>query len=545
MVINGQITGAGKLFVYERVGGIENLTLTSGANDWTGGMEIERGSVRLGSTGTLGSGAVTIDSGAMLGVWAPTAVTLANNFVLNSMGLAQNLGAINHDGGAGLVTLNGSITLASDSRIGVGGVSWNQMLINGQITGAGKLFVYENLYPGLRLTNGANNWSGGTEIENGRMDVTASGALSSGTVTVDSNATVTVWAVTNPVTLANNFVLNSMGLETNRGAINHDGGSGLVTLTGTITLATDSRIGCGGASWNNMLVSGQITGPGKLSIYESTTSVDETLPPPWTNLVSTVLTLTGANNYSGGTEIENGIVNVQNTSGSGTGSGAVTVKSGAALGANGIISGAITVQSGGGLGGKGIISGAVTVNSGGTLAPGNFDIGRLTINNTLTLDAGSLTVMEINKTAGTNDSAAGLTAVNYDGTLTVTNLGGTFVGGENYQLFSATSYNGNFSATNLPALDPGLKWVWTPTTGTLSTTASYATTSTNISYSVSGSTLTLTWPGSHLGWYAQSNSVNVADTSYWFNIAGSETATNLIITIDPAAPKVFYRLKMP
>jgi hypothetical protein len=82
-------------------------------------------------------------------------------------------------------------------------------------------------------------------------------------------------------------------------------------------------------------------------------------------------------------------------------------------------------------------------------------------------------------------------------------------------------------------------------TNTLVIVASYATTPTNILYSVSGNTLALTWPGSHLGWYAQSNSVNLADTNYWFDIAGSQSATNLNITINPASPEVFYRLRLP
>jgi len=72
-----------------------------------------------------------------------------------------------------------------------------------------------------------------------------------------------------------------------------------------------------------------------------------------------------------------------------------------------------------------------------------------------------------------------------------------------------------------------------------------ATNPTNLSFTISASTLTLTWPGSHLGWYAQSNSVNLADTNFWFNIPNSQLATNLVITINPAAPKVFYRLRYP
>ena len=64
------------------------------------------------------------------------------------------------------------------------------------------------------------------------------------------------------------------------------------------------------------------------------------------------MTLTGTNTYSGGTTVSAGTLLVNNTTGSGTGTGAVTV------------------GSGGTLGGSGKVTGATTLNSGGTIAPG-------------------------------------------------------------------------------------------------------------------------------------------------------------------------------
>jgi fibronectin-binding autotransporter adhesin len=71
------------------------------------------------------------------------------------------------------------------------------------------------------------------------------------------------------------------------------------------------------------------------------------------------------------------------------------------------------------------------------------------------------------------------------------------------------------------------------------------TTPTNITYSVSGNVLTLTWPGSYLGWYAQSNAQSVTSPSSWFDIPGSQSATNLTITINPGRSNVFYRMHLP
>jgi autotransporter-associated beta strand protein len=81
------------------------------------------------------------------------------------------------------------------------------------------------------------------------------------------------------------------------------------------------------------------------------------------------LALKRRSNYTGGTTIESGNLVVDNTVGSGTGSGPVQVIGGA-------------------LGGNGIIGGPVTIGTGrvgrGILAPGINAVGLLTIENTLT-----------------------------------------------------------------------------------------------------------------------------------------------------------------
>jgi fibronectin-binding autotransporter adhesin len=87
------------------------------------------------------------------------------------------------------------------------------------------------------------------------------------------------------------------------------------------------------------------------------------------------LVLSGPNTYSAGTTVSNGTLRVNNTSGSGTGSGP------------------LGVEAGGTLGGTGIVAGAVTIRNGGTLAPGN-SVGTLTLGS-LTLDPGSDLQIEI------------------------------------------------------------------------------------------------------------------------------------------------------
>jgi autotransporter-associated beta strand protein len=149
--------------------------------------------------------------------------------------------------------------------------------------------------------------------------------------------------------------------------------------------------------------------------------------------------LTAANSYSFGTTVSAGRMLVNNTSGSGTGSGAVTVN-------------------GGILGGTGTIAGAVTVNSGGTIAPG-VSIGTLTLNTPPTFNGTNF--MEINRNGGTPLADKILLTsgtLHYGGTLVVSNTGATLTGGEVFTNFSASSYSGAFGTTVLPPLSTGLNW---------------------------------------------------------------------------------------
>ncbi|MGH8094212.1 MAG: autotransporter-associated beta strand repeat-containing protein, partial [Chthoniobacterales bacterium] len=91
-----------------------------------------------------------------------------------------------------------------------------------------------------------------------------------------------------------------------------------------------------------------------------------------TKIGSGTLTLSGTNLYTGGTTISAGALVVSNKSGSGTGTGAISVNAGT-------------------LGGSGIISGAVTVSANGVLAPahGTTTQATLTIQSSLTFSASS------------------------------------------------------------------------------------------------------------------------------------------------------------
>jgi autotransporter-associated beta strand protein len=129
--------------------------------------------------------------------------------------------------------------------------------------------------------------------------------------------------------------------------------------------------------------------------------------------------LTGSNTYNGGTTVSNGTLLVNNTTGSGTGTGAVMVVSGAALGGNGFIGGPVTVD--------------------GTLTPGS-SVGTLTVSNNLVVNAGAVLAYALGTTSDRTVVSGNLTL---GGTLNVTNSGGFGVG--SYTLFTyggTLGYNG-------------------------------------------------------------------------------------------------------
>jgi hypothetical protein len=200
------------------------------------------------------------------------------------------------------------------------------------------------------------------------------------------------------------------------------------------------------------------------------------------------------------------------------------------------------VQNGGTLGGIGSLMSPVTVESGGTLSPGD-SIGTLTVANTLTLSGGSTSFFEVDAGTLVHDMVAGLSSVSYGGTLVISNTSSTpFVAGSSFQLFSAASpATGAFTAIVPATPGPGLLW----DTSELASRGILKVTAPSLGFSVTGNTLSLNWPKAALGWYAQSNAVNVASPAEWHDIPGSQTGTNLSIPIVPTDPQVYFRLRSP
>ena len=142
-----------------------------------------------------------------------------------------------------------------------------------------------------------------------------------------------------------------------------------------------------------------------------------------TKIGSGTFILSGANGYSGGTTVSNGTLVVNNTTGSGTGAGAVTVVARAALGGGGIMAGPVTVD--------------------GTLAPGNGP-GTLTVSNNVVLNSDAILQYDLGSNSDLTVAADNLTL---DGTLDITD-GGGFTNAT-YTLFT---YGGMLVTNGSPAI---------------------------------------------------------------------------------------------
>lgn len=392
------------------------------------GTVILNGTNSFSGTLNVGTGSTSASDGC-LRVANPAAIT----------GAASPINIPNNNGGSSTLQLDGtagSITIAQG--ISLSGRNTNVVAIEndtGNNTIAGSL----NLAVG-----GGNYWiqsDGGTLTFSGAVpgstpggsrtlsfmgsgNISITGPLQDGagggTVNVVKSGAGTLILASLANSLTGSLTISNGTVQVGNGTADGTLGAAMVTNYATLLL---NPVGA-------VTIANAITGPGSLTKNNSGS-----------------VTLSGAGSFTGPTRVIAGTLLVNGS----LGAGMVTV-------------------AGGTLGGNGVIGGPVTVQPGATLAPGN-STGLLTINNSLTLNG--TTFIEINKSVPTNDVVRGMNIVNYDGTLTVTNLGGTLIPGDSFKIFYATNYSGSFAAFNLPALNASLAWNTTnlAVNGTLSVIA--------------------------------------------------------------------------
>lgn len=225
-----------------------------------------------------------------------------------------------------------------------------------------------------------------------------------------------------PVTITSTNVLGT-SLITLGGSTLTFGQGSVNSSNNPINIVTDSTLAV--VSGNNAL-NGALSGPGALTLN---------LP------ATTRLALQSDSSGFGGTLVvsNTGTLLVNNTVGSGTGTGAVVVLSGATLG------------------GAGVIGGPVTIN--GALAPGNSP-GTLTVSNDFAASGGAVLQYQLGTNSGLMAISGNLTL---GGTLNVTDAGGFT--NTTYTLFTyggALLYNGLTIGTA-----PNTNFTYTVSTNTI------------------------------------------------------------------------------
>jgi autotransporter-associated beta strand protein len=373
-------------------------------------------------------------------LWMNNGLTLGggNTVTLGAGGI--DMVAANHS-----VTINCPLNISAAQTWSIGPNSpGNTLTVNGNISGSATLTKASY---GTVILNGANSFSGTLNVDTSsttssdgvvRLAAAGAGANVSAIAIRNNNGGSSTLQLAGGAASAAPITLN--GRNTNVVAIENLSGSNSLSGNLTINVGGSFYVFQSDAGTLNLggMISSAATGTrnftfqGAGNILVSGPIQNGSAAVNVTKTGSGMLTLGGVNSYSGPTTVSNGTLQVNGN----VGTGALSVY-------------------GGTLGGNGTIAGPVTISSGGTLAPGN-STGLLTVNNTLTLNG--TTVIELNKSIPTNDVVSGLSTVNYAGTLTVNNLGGTLTGGDSFKIFDATNYNGAFTTFNLPALGTNLVW---------------------------------------------------------------------------------------
>ena len=403
LIVNGVISNTNNVTLSLAGGGIIQL---GGANTYTGGTTLTAGTLNINNTSALGTGTFTI-AGSSNGIIDNTtagAITLSTNNAQAWNGNFTFTGTQSLNLGTGAVTLGSSRTVT---------VNANNLTVGGVISGSG--FSLTKAGAGTLTLSGANTYSGGTTINAGTLNINNASALGTGTFTIGSGSNAIIDNTTaGAITLSTNNAQAWNGNFTFTGTQSLNLGTGAVTLGASRTVTANA---------NNLTVGGVISGTG----FGLTKAGNGTL------------TLSGANTYSGGTTINAGTLNINNTSALGTGTFTI------AGGSNAIIDNAT--------------AGPITLSNNNAQAwNGNFtftgtqslDLGTgavtLGASRTVTVNANNLTVGGVISGTGFGLTKAGngtltLSGANtYTGATTV-NAGTLLVNGNNSSATGAVSVN--------------------------------------------------------------------------------------------------------
>jgi autotransporter-associated beta strand protein len=237
------------------------VTLTTGNWSGTGFVNSDGTALRFNAAGTTtirayqGDRDVFIPSGSRLNI-ATGGMAVVNNFIVQPA-----------TGGGSLTSSSGTLTLDWGTPFTLAGTQSISVRVE-DFDGATPLAIIKNGPGAVSGFNQANTYSGGTTINDGRINAQNSGAFGSGKVVVKTDAIAgtagQAYLSTAGINVANAFEIAGIGpLENvgNLGAIRFENNT---TASGSIKLTADARIvAYNGATGNH---SGPLTGSDDLEI---------------------------------------------------------------------------------------------------------------------------------------------------------------------------------------------------------------------------------------------------------------------------------------
>ncbi|MDD4890658.1 MAG: PEP-CTERM sorting domain-containing protein, partial [Phycisphaerae bacterium] len=390
----------------------------------TGNSPVGTGTIQLGDSIISGDAAFVLEAGANAATESRS-ITVAGGTGTRTIG---NFGISNG------VWYDGQISLAHDVILAS---NWGKFAL---ITGTGNVSINTNGNTAFWVQLGGTGAGGSSSSPN---TYSGSTTITQGLVTL--NKTAGVDAIPHDLTIGD-------GLGNAATAKVQLLGSNQINDSSVVTFKSDGLFSLNGLSdtvgaissfaATNGQISNAVTGASVLTLGASSGSY--TFSGVISNTTGTLKLvknggytqeLTGANTYSGGTDINNGLLKVNNVSGSGLGTGPVNV------------------NNGGTLGGTGAITAAVEIKSGGHGAPGN-SVGSQSVTS-LTLDSGSILDFEFNTGLGTpNDqylvTASGGLTIN-GGQFNLYNEGNTSIFSTN-GTYKLMQYAGSIGGTGIGAL---------------------------------------------------------------------------------------------
>lgn len=287
--------------------------------------------------------------------------------------------------GGGNKEISADITLDSDLAI----TSNNKnATISGFVSGTGSITQSGT---GVVYLSKANTFTGGYILNGGEVLSGGNSSLGTGTLTLNAG-TLSVGAnltFSNAINLGGNVIISGNGVADRT-----------TNFNGPVTMTANSHV----------------TTANGMAELKFSKNIDGSANLTMSGTGAVVLSNATGNTYIGNTIINAGTLLVNNTSGSGTGDGDVSVASGAVLGGSGMISGAVTIT--------------------GSLRPGN-SIGVLAVNNDVTWNAGDAWVFELGTAAASLASAS--SGGSTQDKLLLTGAGNDFIKG------SGTDWTFNFA----------------------------------------------------------------------------------------------------